>query len=212
MVVGLLSPTYWLASYLKRNYHSYKQSIIRTLNWIYFVASVVSLAIVICLHLDTRTPFSVSNEYLRWFWSMILLSRCSEVFYAFLFDAYDKIKPSTVPDLDQTKEARCHWLKRQFHNQPIEMHHRLVLAFRSYIELVVNFAILYAIQPISYWKSAAHPDDIVNALYFSGVTITTLGYGDITPIHWFPQFLTVYEVLCGFSLIVVCFAVYLSKK
>ncbi|SGY88064.1 Putative uncharacterized protein [Moritella viscosa] len=33
--------------------------------------------------------------------------------------------------------------------------------------------------------------DIINTLYFSGVTITTLGYGNISPIHWFPQFLSV---------------------
>jgi len=212
LLVGLLSPTYFLAKFLKSKYHSYKQAVIRALNWFYFVVSVCSLAIVIYWHIETGNRLSVSKGYLTWFWSVFLLSRCSEVFYAFLFDAYDKIKPSTSSFLEQTEEAKCHWLKRQFHNQPIEMHNRLVLAFRSYIELIINFAMLYVIQPESYWKPEAHPDDVVNALYLSGVTITTLGYGDITPIHWFPQFLTVYEVLCGFSLIVVCFAVYLSKK
>jgi hypothetical protein len=34
------------------------------------------------------------------------------------------------------------------------------------------------------------------------VTITTLGYGDITPIHWFPQFLVFLETLAGIGLVV----------
>jgi len=39
-------------------------------------------------------------------------------------------------------------------------------------------------------------------VYFSFVTITTLGYGDISPIHIFPQVLVVLETLAGLGLIV----------
>ena len=208
---GVISPTFFLAKLLKYRFKKKKYTVIRLLNWVYFLFSFFSFGYLLFLHIKDGSALNTFDRVLVWVWSVLLLSRCSEVFYAFLIDAYDKVKENNITNGYSASE-KYHWFVRQFHNEKIEMHHRLALAFRSYIELVINFGILYSIQPSEYWKANAQPEDIVNALYFSGVTITTLGYGDITPIHWFPQFLTVYEVLCGFSLIVVCLAVYLSKK
>ncbi|MDP2209176.1 MAG: ion channel [Bacteroidota bacterium] len=87
---------------------------------------------------------------------------------------------------------------------------RLKLSFRSYFEIIFNFAIIYFLFPSDYWKPKP-PSTIIESVYFSGVTIVTLGYGDITPNHWIPQLLSVYEVFCGFVLIIVCFAVYVGK-
>jgi len=39
-------------------------------------------------------------------------------------------------------------------------------------------------------------------IYFSFVTITTLGYGDISPLHTFPQVLIIAETMTGLGLIV----------
>ena len=50
--------------------------------------------------------------------------------------------------------------------------------------------------------------NIFDAIYFSGVTITTLGYGDFSPYASVPKLLVVLQVLSGFTLIVVSFAVY----
>ena len=36
---------------------------------------------------------------------------------------------------------------------------------------------------------------MISALYFSGVTITTIGYGDVTPIRYFSRGLAIDEVL-----------------
>ncbi len=44
-------------------------------------------------------------------------------------------------------------------------------------------------------------------VYFSFVTITTLGYGDMTPAHPFPQFLAVLETVLGIGLVVGYFAI-----
>lgn len=40
-----------------------------------------------------------------------------------------------------------------------------------------------------------------NAIYVSGVSISTLGFGDLTPIHFFYQALTVSEALIGFGIL-----------
>jgi voltage-gated potassium channel len=123
---------------------------------------------------------------------MMPLSRCNEIFYAFISDALDKFCIS-----NKSKSA-------------LNYQQRLRLAFLSYLELIINFATIYYILPSCFWKKDAAFGNIIDALYFSGVTITTVGYGDYTPIHWFPKLLTVYEVFCGVILLVVCFTVYTS--
>lgn len=161
---------------------------------------------------DISPIIALRHWHLSFFLSVLLLSRCSEILYAFLIDAYDKISTKEKNEGNCGNSEAKRWYVLELGNEKIEMHHRLVFALRSYIELVSNFAILYLLLPQEYWKELCKPLDITNTLYFSGVTITTLGYGDITPVHWYPQFLSVFEVFCGFTLLVVCFAVYLSRK
>jgi voltage-gated potassium channel len=54
-------------------------------------------------------------------------------------------------------------------------------------------------------------DNIVDALYFSGVTIATLGYGDITPKNPISKIFCVYEVFSGILIVVIAIAVYVSS-
>ncbi len=138
------------------------------------------------------------NFLLGYFW----ISRCNEIFFAFLTDAYDKLKPNAS------------------NSSSLLPYERIQLALKSYLELILDFALLYWILPVNFWISSSlcpremvenivnAPVSLVDFLYFSGVTITTLGYGDISPTHWWPKFLSVYEVLCGFILLVVSFTVY----
>jgi voltage-gated potassium channel len=85
------------------------------------------------------------------------------------------------------------------------------LSLKSYLELILNFSLLYALTDASLWKDCSAPIKITDSIYYSGITITTTGYGDITPIYWYPQFLAVYEVFCGVLLLVVCFAIYAAR-
>ncbi|HDZ8828129.1 TPA: two pore domain potassium channel family protein [Aeromonas dhakensis] len=124
--------------------------------------------------------------FLSW---IFLISRAIEIFKAFLDDAVQKLdgdKPSSDLKYGQ----------------------RLRLSFNSYIELIINFATLYYLAPSYYFKDCYQFSTIFEAIYFSGVTITTLGYGDISPSNPILQLLSVFQVLAGFSLIVVCFAIY----
>ena len=123
-------------------------------------------------------------------WSF-LLSRAIEITKAFLGDAIDKLN-GDLPNSD------------------LKYGERLKLALTSYIELIINFGTLYFLMPVCFFKDFYKFNSVLEAIYFSGVTITTVGYGDISPSIWFLQFLTVFEVLSGFSLIVVCFTIYSS--
>ncbi len=45
---------------------------------------------------------------------------------------------------------------------------------------------------------------IVDFIYFSFVTVTTVGYGDITPLHTFVRVLVLFQVLFGLYLVLKC--------
>ncbi|WP_271911572.1 potassium channel family protein [Vreelandella alkaliphila] len=222
LIIALLSPTFWLASLLKEGIN--KAKAIRVLNWVYFLIAIFSgLGLLIAEQFfDTNLARSTETGWLTVLWSIYLLSRCSEIFIAFLRDALDKVAGKETVDrgkwwpkwiIQMKNKLFVHqWIALSINGDSLKNHDRLRLAFRSYFELIVNFAILYLLTPLAFWKDSHMPSGIWESGYFSGVTITTLGYGDITPSHWFPQFLTVFEVLCGFVLIVVCFAVYLQHN
>jgi voltage-gated potassium channel len=126
-------------------------------------------------------------------WSIFLFSRINEIFYAFLHDAFSRLKES--PKTSSLNNAK-----------------RLKLSLKSYIELIFNFAIFYFIVPTTFWKCDHGVTNIIESIYFSGVTITTLGYGDITPTHPIVQIATVYEVFCGFILLIIAFAMYTKEE
>lgn len=55
----------------------------------------------------------------------------------------------------------------------------VIVAFWSYVESILAFAIIYLRHPCWFKE----PLSATKALYFSTVTATTTGYGDITPIN-----------------------------
>jgi voltage-gated potassium channel len=193
-IFAVLSPTWAIADFAKKKWD--RTTVIEVLNSFYLWLSVVSAVGVVLFQeywisndaISLNATLSYVTVYL---WSYFLLSRCNEIFWAFLRDSFDQLENP------QEKKSKL---------QPKD---RVRLSLKSYLELVINFSLLYALTPATkeIWSSNV-PAHIADALYFSGVTITTLGYGDYSPAHWYPQFLTVYEVFCGFILLIVCFAIY----
>lgn len=195
----LLSPTFELARCLKAGKgKDGKSKIIKALNSLYLLFAIFGALGLLVFESVIQNHCDVSTAgYLSGICVAYLLSRCNEIFYSFLKDAIDK---SQKPP-DATSSLT-----------PVD---RIKLALKSYFELIIDFAIIYSLLPAFYWNECKAPDTILEALYFSEVTITTLGYGDISPKHPFLQLLTVYEVLCGFILLIVCFTIYTnlnSKK
>lgn len=117
-------------------------------------------------------------------------SRVNEIAYAFYLDPLSRRKDSDL-------EARD----------------RIVMAMRSYFGVAFNFAVLYYFLPITgLFKGPDHSNlgSFTEAFYFSGVTLATLGYGDITPIHAASRLLAVCEVFIGILIIAVAVATYIG--
>ena len=192
----IFSPTYFFADYKKSKYRINDKSVgklIKKFNGIYlFIATL--LATGLYLYSPVQIYKSELGEAFIWLAYIIIwmfpLSRANEILYAFYRDAIEKLNGE--PSKSTLKYGE-----------------RIQLAMRSYIELILNFASIYILLPPSCFD--CNITNYLDALYFSGVTITTLGYGDISPTCVFPQMLTIYEVLCGFMLIVVSFAVYTGR-
>jgi hypothetical protein len=62
-----------------------------------------------------------------------------------------------------------------------------------YLLLIPAFGVIYYLNP-SFWKE---PLTIIQSVYFSAVTITTLGYGDITPQTESARILAALEAVLG---------------
>ncbi|MDE6653065.1 MAG: potassium channel family protein [Muribaculaceae bacterium] len=79
---------------------------------------------------------------------------------------------------------------------------RPIIWIGSYIALVPIFALIYWALPDSQFRI---PDgagvDFGSWLYYSIVTITTLGFGDYTPAHGWAQCVTAVEVMCGLTIL-----------
>lgn len=202
IVKALLSPTCALVYCCKRSARKKTKkkferqkavgALIRKFHTSYLVvASVLALVCLVLSVVGYSTEYG--NPYFAFFAALVWIysiSRANEIFYAFIGDAITKVK---------------------FKNNRSDLRFgdRIRLALWSYLELVVNFASLYYVMPADWFKESL--ENYWQALYFSGVTITTLGYGDYAPKCWVSQLLSVYEVFCGFSLLIVSFTVYVSR-
>lgn len=87
------------------------------------------------------------------------------------------------------------WLRHFFH---VVSNIRPIVWIGLYVALMPIFACVYMALPDGQFRI---PDggstDFGSWLYYSIVTITTLGFGDYTPAHGLAQTVTAVEVMCG---------------
>lgn len=211
VVCSILAPTWYLARLTNEGLsREDKTKVVKTRNYFYLSLSIVFVFWIAGFEFFTgitaiglpssNTDDDVFGLILSWCFALsvyvLIWSRCNEIFIAFISDALDKTEGKT-PSTNLTYRER------------------ITLSFFSYIELILNFAIIYSWMP-AYWFDSSADDpsvlkSMIDAIYFSGVTITTLGYGDFSPEHWIPKVLVLQEVLAGFTLIVVSFAIYAGR-
>lgn len=193
----VLSPTYFFADYKKSKRYGHAEDVGNLIKR--FNAGYLIIACLIAFGLYSYPPTDIYKSQLGgvfiWVAAFIVwaypLSRANEIIYAFYRDAIEK-------------------LNGEASRSNLKYGERIKLAVKSYVELIVNFACIYILLPADFFVDGK-VHSFIDALYFSGVTMTTLGYGDIVPAHAVTRFFAIYEVVCGFSLIIVSFAVYTGR-
>ncbi len=189
--VGMISPSYWLTRYLSG--HVTNTKVIRINHWIYLTLSLFTLFVFILLnafdvpHAGDDVYYFI-GPYILCFWNILLLSRCSEIFYMFFLSGYEDLSHKNVKHLSFN------------------------LLFRSYLEIFINFALMYLLFPIYFWKNENGPQNIIDALHFSGLVITTLGYADAIPDYWLLQCLSIFEGHAVYILLLITFTIYVSTN
>jgi hypothetical protein len=129
----------------------------------------------------------------------VALSRINEIIYAYISDALDRIGQNKPEFGDFLPAHRVHFLGM------------------SYVELAGHFAILaYLAQMLQHARTLEAYQRTLrstwDAVYFSVMTITTTGYGDIVPVYWASKLFSMYEALSGIVLFVLALGVYLGSK
>lgn len=81
------------------------------------------------------------------------------------------------------------------------------LLFINYIEIIIAFAVLYSLFDGGFNKIMSWYDYI----YFSTITINTIGYGDITPILKWTKLLVVFQSIIGMIFIVLFINIFSNK-
>ncbi len=133
------------------------------------------------------------KQYLESWWLLLVWllpwSRLIEIIYAFYNDALDKLDKRTVQSVRKPSV-------------------RFKLLALSYAELATCFGSLYVACPVG----SFHHDFAsgFEALYYSWMTITTTGYGDVYPIGRIARLCAMSEVGIGVGLIVFIVGTYFS--
>lgn len=83
----------------------------------------------------------------------------------------------------------------------------------SYTSIATMFGIAYASIYVFVGTSSFHSEKplyLLDFIYYSVFVPTTLGYPDISPVHWLAKFLTLLEFLFGITVIVIYLGVIVS--
>lgn len=192
VALAILSPTRAIIDRRKQQPNVDRGTILKNWNrnWLIFeVAAFVAIYLISVWHAESAV--SVRGRLLTYIVLWLLpFSRCNEIVYAFYRDSMDKLHES--PAASRLTPAD-----------------RIQLLIKSYVGLTINFSIIYFLLPTCMYSHGF--ESPIHALYFSGVTITTLGFGDITPTQDLSRILAVYEVFAGILLVVLALTIYLSS-
>jgi len=88
---------------------------------------------------------------------------------------------------------------------------RLVICLlHNYFEVIFWFAVFYRMSPSWFTNEYICTNSLTGSLYYSVITISTLGYGDIIPKNNFAALICILETLVGIFLALVIFSIFVS--
>ncbi len=96
-----------------------------------------------------------------------------------------------------------------------EMRAEIIGALIKYIGGIISFATIFkGLQILLNGKAFIiqnpSPFSYFDMFYYSLVTITTVGYGDITPTHWVSKLFVIGEILFGLGFVLLLFTMLIS--
>lgn len=96
-----------------------------------------------------------------------------------------------------------------------EMRAEIISALVKYMGAIISFATIFnglqkIFDGIAFHISHPSPFPYFDLLYFSLVTITTLGYGDIQPTLWLSKSLVIFEIVFGLGFVLLLFTMLIS--
>ena len=191
LVLTVVSPTFRIASGLKPADEGRRSIWIVMLNVLYLATALLTVIGLTVVLADDVAVLRTHDFPLWWLWAWFLWSRCAEVLIAFYRDAMEQLISKTAGS-----DLTAAW--------------RVRLALNSYVELIIDYALLYTLLPEKMWCSA--PARISQTLWISASTITTSGNAGFAPASPLAQFLMACEIVAGVILLVVCFALYAGGK
>ena len=93
--------------------------------------------------------------------------------------------------------------KNKSEHQIASYERSLILSIINYFEIILIYAILYYVAIPNGFNAAFDKESPLDSLYFSALTITTLGYGDIQPISSLAKIVSVTESAAGVFAVVL---------
>jgi len=82
----------------------------------------------------------------------------------------------------------------------------LICLLHNYFEIIFLFAMFYRILEFCFESGSICPNSVLGSLYFSVVTMSTLGYGDITPLNKWGVIICGFQTLIGLFMVLVMLA------
>jgi len=192
LILWPLAPTFNLATILKCRSKRGRREFILIWHHSFVAFSVISFICVSFARFWFQS-WSILATVIGIFLVALCWFRCNEIIYAFVSDALDRLK-------------QIHRIESHPIFQPVE---RLRMLIISYLEVILYFATIYAILPET-WFSDHKLANGFDALYFSIITITTVGYGDLAPVNTVARLLAGYQALIGLLLVVLVIGTYVS--
>jgi len=181
------SPTWWFINLVKTDERETRTK--RLTYWSYFC---------LLLELSTATMLSFVNPGAFCYLAKCLItyygySRIVEIYIAFAKDLRDRSNgeyPTT--NLRKIDRIRMAWF--------------------SFIGLIINYSLVFWSQPIFEIQTSCKVpvSRYFEILYYSCISICTVGYGEIAPATTAARFLTMIEVLSGAIMISTIIGMYLS--